>query len=182
MVSFRATDEELELINKLAAQVREKHPQWNKSDVLRELVGLTNSGIITREMRASLHPSKDKPTNDQGGVETTERHSRQTNNDDLPPGLTAQKPISYEDNDDLSPKRTPPTLETEHDPGKATMKSPKQSTLPIEDFAVSSPHKMRGNDTLSGKKRRAPVSPAVELDTADALALVRELDKKKRKK
>jgi len=54
MVSFRASAEEISRIDRLVARIRRKYTFMNKSDVLRELVGLTKSGLVTQEMRASL--------------------------------------------------------------------------------------------------------------------------------
>ena len=54
MIAFRATDEEIERIDALVALIQSKYRFMNKSDVLRELVGLERSGLVTPEMRDGL--------------------------------------------------------------------------------------------------------------------------------
>lgn len=54
MVSFRASDDEIARIKSLTAELQKKHPYVKEADVLRELVGLIDTGIITIDMRKRL--------------------------------------------------------------------------------------------------------------------------------
>ena len=54
MLSFRASEDEVQRIKKLSAELIEKNRYLTEADVLRELVGLENTGLITPAMRASL--------------------------------------------------------------------------------------------------------------------------------
>lgn len=54
MVSFRIGPDELEAVDKIVTQVQKRYSFMNRSDVLRELVGLSNSGVVTKAMRDSL--------------------------------------------------------------------------------------------------------------------------------
>lgn len=54
MVSFRASDDEIARIKLLTAELQKKHPYVKEADVLRELVGLIDTGIITIDMRKKL--------------------------------------------------------------------------------------------------------------------------------
>lgn len=58
MVSFRASEEEVRRIKELSAELIGRNPYLKEADILRELVGLENTGIITKEMRQKLLPVK----------------------------------------------------------------------------------------------------------------------------
>jgi hypothetical protein len=47
MVSFRVTPDELERLNRLTYKVRENYPAYNRSDILRELVGMEAPGVVS---------------------------------------------------------------------------------------------------------------------------------------
>lgn len=54
MISVRATEEEFQRVKQFAAEVISNHRYLKASDVVRELLGLENTGIITSEMRKRL--------------------------------------------------------------------------------------------------------------------------------
>lgn len=54
MVSFRASDDEIARIKALTADIQKRHPYVKEADVLRELVGLVDTGIITAGLRKRL--------------------------------------------------------------------------------------------------------------------------------
>lgn len=54
MLSFRVSHEEKERAKALAKKVKKRVPQLTESDVFRELMGFTNTGLITEELRATL--------------------------------------------------------------------------------------------------------------------------------
>jgi hypothetical protein len=54
MLSFRANEEEIARIKEFAKGLIEKYPYMKEADVLRELVGLVDTGVITPEMRRGL--------------------------------------------------------------------------------------------------------------------------------
>lgn len=56
MVSFRASEEEIQRIKALCAELIEQNRYLKESDILRELVGLENSGLITDATRRKLLP------------------------------------------------------------------------------------------------------------------------------
>jgi len=56
MLSFRVSEEELARVKAVAAEVKKKNRYVQESDVLRELLGLENTGIITPKLRAKLAP------------------------------------------------------------------------------------------------------------------------------
>lgn len=56
MLSFRVSDEELARVKGVAAKVKEKHRFVEEADVLRELLGLEDNGLITKELRKQLLP------------------------------------------------------------------------------------------------------------------------------
>jgi len=56
MVSFRASEEEIQRLKALCAELIEQNRYLKESDILRELVGLENSGLITDATRQKLLP------------------------------------------------------------------------------------------------------------------------------
>jgi hypothetical protein len=54
MLSVRASDEEIERVKKLAAELIRTHRYLKEADVIRELIGLEDTGLITPEMRRRL--------------------------------------------------------------------------------------------------------------------------------
>jgi len=67
MLSVRASDEEVARVKRLAAAIIKSNPYMKEADVLRELIGLENTGLITNEMRRSLQ-------SDEGLFEFIEGH------------------------------------------------------------------------------------------------------------
>lgn len=67
MLSVRASDEEVQRVRDLAAVLINKNPYLTEADVLRELIGLEDTGLITPAMRKRLrsdHPAEEAiPTN-----------------------------------------------------------------------------------------------------------------------
>ena len=53
ILSFRANPDEVQRVNELVTRIQRRYPFMNKSDVLRELVGLTNAGLAA-ELREWL--------------------------------------------------------------------------------------------------------------------------------
>lgn len=62
MISVRASEEEIARVKALAAEVIKIYPYVKEADVLRELLGLIDTGIITKEMRAKLCSAPLEPT------------------------------------------------------------------------------------------------------------------------
>lgn len=58
MVSVRATAEEKQRIKAFAAELRRTHRYLTEADVLRELIGLEDTGLITPAMRKMLSTEK----------------------------------------------------------------------------------------------------------------------------
>jgi hypothetical protein len=54
MLSVRVTEEEKKRVKKLANDLKRKHRYLKESDVLRELIGFEDTGLITAEIRKSL--------------------------------------------------------------------------------------------------------------------------------
>ena len=54
MLSVRVSEEELERVKALADKLIRKHRYLKEADVIRELIGLENTGLITKEMRDYL--------------------------------------------------------------------------------------------------------------------------------
>lgn len=66
MLSVRASEEEIGRVKKLAAELMRKHRYLKESDVIRELIGLEDTGLITNEMRKKL---LGKPVDDTDVIE-----------------------------------------------------------------------------------------------------------------
>lgn len=62
MLSVRASTEEIAAVKRLASEIRERNRYVKDADVLRELIGVTNSGIVTQADRRRLlaYLSRDK--------------------------------------------------------------------------------------------------------------------------
>lgn len=58
MLSFRASDEEIARFKNLVVEVQKIHPLAKDSDVLRDLVGLTNHKLVTSKLRTMLLPDE----------------------------------------------------------------------------------------------------------------------------
>jgi hypothetical protein len=56
MLSVRVSEEELGRVKKVTALVKKQNKFVEEADVIRELIGLENSGIITPQMRLGLLP------------------------------------------------------------------------------------------------------------------------------
>jgi hypothetical protein len=54
MLSVRASEEEIQRVKDLAAELMEKNQYITEADVLRELIGLEDTGLITPTMRKRL--------------------------------------------------------------------------------------------------------------------------------
>lgn len=54
MLSVRVSEEEKEKVKKLANELKRTHRYLKESDVLRELIGLEDTGLITPEIRKRL--------------------------------------------------------------------------------------------------------------------------------
>jgi predicted DNA-binding protein len=54
MLSVRASDEEIERVKMLATELIRTHRYLKEADVIRELIGLEDTGLITPEMRRRL--------------------------------------------------------------------------------------------------------------------------------
>lgn len=54
MVSVRATPEEKQRIKAFVAEIKQTNPYLTEADVLRELIGLEDTGLITAAMRKRL--------------------------------------------------------------------------------------------------------------------------------
>jgi hypothetical protein len=54
MLSVRASEEEIGRVKELAAELMAKHRYLKEADVIRELIGFENTGLITPEMRQRL--------------------------------------------------------------------------------------------------------------------------------
>lgn len=54
MLSVRASEEEVARVKKFAAELIKKNRYLKEADILRELIGLEDTGIITQEMRKRL--------------------------------------------------------------------------------------------------------------------------------
>jgi predicted transcriptional regulator len=59
MLSVRASDEEKARVKRLAAAIIKANPYVTEADVLRELIGLVDTGLITDEMRRGLQSDED---------------------------------------------------------------------------------------------------------------------------
>jgi hypothetical protein len=84
MLSVRASDEEVERFRRFAKRVIKHHPYMTEADVLRELIGLIDTGLITPRMRLELldpeyhvnPPESDDPPLSSREQEETERVRR----------------------------------------------------------------------------------------------------------
>jgi hypothetical protein len=56
MLSVRVSDEEMARVKEVAARVKAKNRFVEEADVIRELLGLENNGLITAELRRMLLP------------------------------------------------------------------------------------------------------------------------------
>lgn len=56
MLSVRVSDEEIARVRGLARKIKKAHPYVKEADVIRELLGLVNTGIITSDIRRELLP------------------------------------------------------------------------------------------------------------------------------
>lgn len=62
-ITLRLTHDERDRIRKVSDEVRKSQPLATDSDVIRELIGVTDYGWVTDEMRAWLLPeSRPQPT------------------------------------------------------------------------------------------------------------------------
>lgn len=62
MLSVRVSDDEIDRIKKLSLDLIQKHKYLKEADVLRELIGLEDTGLITSQMRRTLLPeNKSQP-------------------------------------------------------------------------------------------------------------------------
>lgn len=58
MISVRASEEEIVKVKALVRKLKTAHRYLKEADVLRELIGLENTGLITSEMRSQLSASE----------------------------------------------------------------------------------------------------------------------------
>ena len=85
MISFRLTDEELVRVDRVVSVVIKRNPHLRKANVMREMLGVIDTGIITSEERAYL---KNAPLQEGGGAMTkwripiTEPANREDKNKD----------------------------------------------------------------------------------------------------
>jgi predicted transcriptional regulator len=80
MLSVRASDEEKTRVKKLAEAIIKQNPYVTEADVLRELIGLVNTGLITDEMRRSLQSDEGVFEFIEGhDAEAKEQHAREDN-------------------------------------------------------------------------------------------------------
>jgi hypothetical protein len=70
MISVRASEEEIRRVKDLAAALIEKNPHLKEANILRELLGLVDSGLITREMRWKLSQPALEPSPLPGAART----------------------------------------------------------------------------------------------------------------
>lgn len=61
MISFRLTDEELVRVDRVVASAIKRNPHLKKANIMREMIGVIDTGIITKEEREYL---KDAPIQD----------------------------------------------------------------------------------------------------------------------
>lgn len=54
MLSVRASEEEVRIVKQFAAEIRKTNRYAKEADVLRELIGLEDTGLITPTMRKRL--------------------------------------------------------------------------------------------------------------------------------
>lgn len=59
MLSVRASEEEIARVKRFAAELIKKNRYLKEADILRELIGLEDTGLITPEMRRRLRMDHD---------------------------------------------------------------------------------------------------------------------------
>ncbi len=69
MISVRASEEEIARVKLFAKGLISKYPYMKEADVLRELLSLVDTGVITEEMRRSLSISNGENFNDNRSTE-----------------------------------------------------------------------------------------------------------------
>lgn len=78
MLSVRASDEEKARVKKLAEAIIKQNPYVTEADVLRELIGLVNTGLVTDEMRRSLQEDQEPFELIEGHkAQPSERHAKE---------------------------------------------------------------------------------------------------------
>jgi len=93
MLSVRASEEEIARVKEFAAVLIKKNRYLTEADILRELIGLENTGLITPEMRRRLRPAQ-YPEPVIARITDNEHIPTEKINRSLPPGpITA---TSYE--------------------------------------------------------------------------------------
>lgn len=74
-LNFRLPIDEKHILDDFADEICRRHRQWNRSDVWKELMGITDSGIIPPELRRELYErleqlrkGREMPPNDKGYI------------------------------------------------------------------------------------------------------------------